>query len=242
MLDKVYQWIAQLGYVHPLHPAVTHIPLGCIIAGFFFLIIARMARNPAFFQSARHCMGLALAFLPIVAILGYMDWQHFYAGAWLWPIKAKLVLASTLFILLLAVNSMRSPLNRPPLKLMLLYTLCLAVAVGLGYFGGELVYGAKPAGAVKPQAQEAALSPLAQAGERLFQQKCAFCHYTNKTDTKVGPGLKGISKRPTLPVSGLPPTDENLRKQLKTPYAKMPPFADLPQKQVDQIIAYLKSL
>ena len=40
-----------------------------------------------------------LALLPTV-IVGIMDWQHYYAGAWLFPIKMKLPLAGLLLILL----------------------------------------------------------------------------------------------------------------------------------------------
>ena len=105
-----------------------------------------------------------------------------------------------------------------------------------------MVYGIKTAGSPGPPVREMSLSQTAKAGENLFQQKCAFCHYSDKTETKVGPGLKGISRRATLPVSGLPVSDENLRKQLTTPFAKMPPFPDLSEAQTAALIAYLKSL
>ena len=34
-------------------------------------------------------------------------------------------------------------------------------------------------------------------GKTLFQQKCAVCHYDTSDQKKIGPGLKGLSKRAT---------------------------------------------
>ena len=41
-----------------------------------------------------------------------------------------------------------------------------------------------------------------ERGRTLFVSKCAICHDPNSTRTIIGPGLKGILKRPTLPISG----------------------------------------
>lgn len=65
--------------------------------------------------------------------------------------------------------------------------------------------------------------PKAHEGHELFQSKgCVQCHYTDSRKTKVGPGLKGLSPRDRLPVSGREVTKENVRRQLKTPYGDMP--------------------
>ncbi|MEE9495744.1 MAG: c-type cytochrome [Desulfobacterales bacterium] len=42
--------------------------------------------------------------------------------------------------------------------------------------------------------------------------------------------------------SGWKVTDDNVRRQLKTPYANMPPFPDLTEEEKQAIIAYLRSL
>jgi cytochrome c len=85
---------------------------------------------------------------------------------------------------------------------------------------------------------------FAEEGSKLFADKgCAACHFTDSRETKVGPGLKGLFKRDKLPKSGRKVTEENIRKQLKTPYKSMPSFAGrLTKKQTDQLIAYLKTL
>ncbi len=81
-----------------------------------------------------------------------------------------------------------------------------------------------------------------ERGRTLFASKCSLCHDPNSTRTIVGPGLKGILKRPTLPVSGHPATAESIRFQLKQPMGRMPSFAYLTDEQFEDLIAYLNTL
>jgi mono/diheme cytochrome c family protein len=79
----------------------------------------------------------------------------------------------------------------------------------------------------------------AQTGATLFDSKCSFCHYADRTDTKLGPGLK----RETLPVSGRPATPENIERQLLTPYQNMPAVGkSLSSQEIKDLVAYLKTL
>ena len=48
-------------------------------------------------------------------------------------------------------------------------------------------------------------------GKELFQQKCSTCHYDTSDAKKIGPGLKGISKRGTFTVNNNKVTDETLK-------------------------------
>jgi cytochrome c2 len=107
--------------------------------------------------------------------------------------------------------------------------------IGLGYFGGELVYG------TKAPAAEVVEGPAAE-GAMVFQQNCSACHLTDSTATKIGPGLKGVFKGDKFPVSGLAVSEDNFRKQLQKPLGKMPPFGHLSPEQVEALIAYLKTL
>ena len=83
-----------------------------------------------------------------------------------------------------------------------------------------------------------------QQGAALFADKgCAHCHYTDKKDTKIGPGLEGLFARERLPVSDRPVNEQNVRRQLETPYKEMPSFAGrLTEQETESLIAYLKSL
>ncbi len=88
------------------------------------------------------------------------------------------------------------------------------------------------------------LSPEAARGALLYKEKgCAHCHLTDSTEIGMAPGLKDLFKRKSLPVVGKPATEENVRDQLKKPYKNMPSFAGrLNEKEMDEIIAYLKTL
>gem|GEM_PF-157635 len=80
-------------------------------------------------------------------------------------------------------------------------------------------------------------------GHVLFEAHCSDCHAAKSAETLVGPGLAGILKRPTLPASGRPATAENVYRQLRQPYRKMPSFAQkLTDEDVANLIAFLNTL
>lgn len=238
-MDALYQLLGQIGYTHPLHPVLTHLPVGCIIAAFVFALLAVFFRNPAYHQTARHCLGLALVALPFTALFGYYDWRHYYAGASLRPIHLKMALAAVLFLMLIAALAVRPREGRPSARILVLCLICFGLVSGLGYFGGELVYGSRSKATLNQETPEAG---NLSAGRALFEQKCAFCHYSDSNDTKVGPGLKGLFQRRTLPTSDWPLTEDNVRRQIVTPYETMPAFPDLTEEEMQALMDYLKSL
>jgi hypothetical protein len=79
-------------------------------------------------------------------------------------------------------------------------------------------------------------------GNKLFASKCSFCHQPDSTETNIGPGLKGVLKNPRLPISKSPAVPENIIKQLRQPFARMPSFAYLPDEEIDDILAFLNTL
>jgi mono/diheme cytochrome c family protein len=89
---------------------------------------------------------------------------------------------------------------------------------------------------------EVSESSGAERGTALFDQQCSFCHYTDRIDSKMGPGLKGVLKGSTLPVSGRPATPENVTQQLLSPYQNMPSFSSLSEREIKDLLAYLKTL
>ncbi len=80
-------------------------------------------------------------------------------------------------------------------------------------------------------------------GKSLFQQKCSICHYDNSEQKKIGPGLKGISKRGTFTVNGNKISDDSLKTWIENGDQLMPPFKEvLEEAQVKDVIAYVKTL
>jgi len=80
-------------------------------------------------------------------------------------------------------------------------------------------------------------------GKTLFQQKCAVCHYDTSDQKKIGPGLKGISKRGIFSVNGNKINDDSLKAWIENGDQLMPPFKDvLEAAQIKDVIAYVKTL
>jgi cytochrome c len=80
-------------------------------------------------------------------------------------------------------------------------------------------------------------------GKSLFQQKCSLCHYDTSDQKKIGPGLKGLSKRGTFSVNGNKITDESLKTWIENGDQLMPPFKDvLEPAQIKDVITYVKML
>ncbi len=79
-------------------------------------------------------------------------------------------------------------------------------------------------------------------GKILFEAKCIFCHDPKSKKSKVGPGLTGILKNAELPVSRRPATPQNIREQFKKPFGRMPSFEYLSKQEVNDLLAFLKTL
>ncbi|MHB8503730.1 MAG: c-type cytochrome [Candidatus Acidiferrales bacterium] len=87
------------------------------------------------------------------------------------------------------------------------------------------------------------LSASAAKGKDLFDQKCSICHFADSSSRKIGPGLKGISKRGTFSVNNNKVTDANLKTWIENGDSLMPPFKDvLDAQQIKDVIAYVKTL
>jgi uncharacterized membrane protein len=234
MIAFIYQTLAKFGYTHPLHPALTHLPIGMVMGAFIFALAAIIFRRSSLTQTARYCVILGLLAAIPTALLGLMDWMHFYGGTLLLPFKMKIILTVILIAFLLLAVVIGFFGERFQKILFVLYAMCLLTTVGLGYFGGEIVYGTRA-----PEGVE--LGDLAAKGALVFQTNCSACHLTDTTSKKIGPGLKGLFKGDKFPISGRPITEENFRSLLKKPIAKMPPFGHLPNEEVEALAAYLKT-
>ncbi len=166
MLDTFYDWLDRLGYLHPIHPAMTHMPIGLVVGAFFLGWIGLAAQRPKLMAASYPVLIIAFVFWFPTVLFGYLDWQRYYAGAMLQPIVIKMVLAGVLFVLLGTGVFLVARGDPEPNFMVLIYTLCLATVTALGYYGGQLVYtGATPSG------------PVAyRSGEKIFDANCSGCH------------------------------------------------------------------
>jgi uncharacterized membrane protein len=174
MLEVVYKSLEAIGYYHPIHPTEVHMPIGLIVGGLGFSLTALVFRRPALAQAARYCFILAFLFMFPTIIFGIMDWQHYYSGFWLHPIKIKFILSGILLVLLsVSVFIERKGLG-PRALVVPVYALSFLMVVALGYYGGELVLGGRGT-SIPPK--------LGQAGS-VFKANCAPCHPHAQTITK----------------------------------------------------------
>ncbi len=125
------------------------------------------------------------------------------------------------------------------MRLTTLLLACFCLTFGLLVFAqapGKNSAGGKPASGPPP-----APADVAQ-GKKLFDLKCAVCHYSASPAKKIGPGLKALAKRGTF-ADGKPVDDASLRAWIEKGGKNMPGFKDsLNAEQVRELIAYLKTL
>jgi mono/diheme cytochrome c family protein/uncharacterized membrane protein len=162
----IYGFARAIGYPHPVHPPVTHLPIGLVFGALLLGFASLALRHPAMGRAARYCAFLALCFAIPAVFLGYLDWQHAFAGGGLWPVRIKIGLAGLLLAGLSWALAIGRDAEGAKGRVVLLYFCCLLIVIGLGYFGGQLVYaGRVPAGGVR-----------FAAGERVFGDNCGGCH------------------------------------------------------------------
>ena len=103
MIEQLYHMLEQIGFTHPLHPAMTHIPMGMVMGSFVFTLSHMVLKKPDLLKTAHYCIVLALLGVVPTALLGFMDWQYKFEGEWSGIILTKIVLFA-LFTFLLFVT------------------------------------------------------------------------------------------------------------------------------------------
>jgi hypothetical protein len=92
-------------------------------------------------KAAHYCYTLALIFVLPTMMLGYMDWQYRLEAEWNGLILTKIILAVMLSAMLV-ISFFYGKNKQVDIKQkMILYVICFAIAMGLGFIGGELQYG-----------------------------------------------------------------------------------------------------
>lgn len=91
--------------------------------------------------------------------------------------------------------------------------------------------------------------PVSQeTGRDLSQLYCNRCHYSDRTEARRGPGLRGLFTRQTLPSSENLVSDETVTYQIlkgSSPAIRgdrMPSFGHLPQEDIQSLLLFLKIL
>jgi uncharacterized membrane protein len=223
--ERFYRFLFEyLGYTHPVHPTQINMPIGLVTGGLVLAILALLSRRTALRASARHCMVLALLFMVPTVLTGVMDWQHYLGGVWIPPIKAKIALG-VILLLLLVWGILIGRRDERSGGLVLVSLLAFAASAGLGYFGGEIVFGGRA-----PQSTQGN-----QAGEIVFRNSCSMCH-------PYGANIL-MPERPLIrsPLLG---SFQTFLPWLRNPSPPMPPFppGDIPDEQAQELYRYLAEM
>jgi mono/diheme cytochrome c family protein len=89
---------------------------------------------------------------------------------------------------------------------------------------------------------ELGLNPQQALGRRVYDARCAECHYAYSKRNLRGPSLNGLFKKQFM-TSGIPANDERVSDIILLGRAKMPAFQQkLTQQQFDELMAYLHTL
>jgi cytochrome c len=76
----------------------------------------------------------------------------------------------------------------------------------------------------------------AAKGKGVFEQNCAVCHNSDSAEVKMGPGLKGVTKKPKM-------TEAAIRAKVDAGGNGMPSYKDiLSDAEKNDVIAFLKTL
>jgi len=165
MSDFLYDLLALVGFSHPFHPVLVHVPAGMSIGALGFALWARVTGQEIYRTVAYLMTVAAFIFIFLVIPVGIIDWQRFYAGAWILEIKMKLALAVLYFVLLLVTLAWGRRRN-DSLVMLGLYGACVLATTGLGFFGGQLVYHG-----FSPEAPK-----QFKSGRHIFESHCSGCH------------------------------------------------------------------
>lgn len=104
---------------------------------------------------------------------------------------------------------------------------------------------AQPAGAEKKQEAVASKGNAAK-GKEVFEADCAVCHEAESDAVRVGPGLKGLYKKPPHKLADGKEhrhTEAAMRELIEKGTGSMPPMgAVLSPQQMEDVLAYLHTL
>src|SRR5665811_506546 len=89
---------------------------------------------------------------------------------------------------------------------------------------------------------ELGLNPQQAQGRRVYDARCAECHYAYSKRDLRGPSLHGLFQKPFMS-SGIPANDDRVTDIILLGRAKMPGFQQkLTQQQLTDLLAYLHTL
>ncbi len=138
MTEVIFEFFKGIGFTHPLHPVLTHIPMGMVMGAVTFRMVSFLPKMKMLAKTGYHCIILGLLGMFPTAFAGYLDWQHTFGGEPKFLIILKMVLASILLIVMAAIAIKDDPEQRKLDKNTMFYLVIILLAIGLGFSGQEV--------------------------------------------------------------------------------------------------------
>lgn len=144
-MELIQKIIYALTELHPLHSLLVHFPIALTTTGFFFILLATMRKSDLLEKVAFANLNLAVLSTLAAGAAGIADNLKFYNGGAA-NHTAKIILASTLFVLSLVTVIIRWKKpdlfhSRGKAIYIVMYFVFFAIAAVLGFLGGVIVYG-----------------------------------------------------------------------------------------------------
>jgi len=201
---------------------------------------------PTRLRKIHRAVGIVFFLLALTnAVLGLRYW--IVAGDTLspravWHAVLALGLVVVLGLKVMIVKAYKGLLRYGPTMGMIVFGLVfVAFLISGGYFTGRSLAGVSASFSLS-EVLEPEITGDAEKGAALYSAQCASCHFSDRMEARFGPGLLNLFKNETLPVSNRPATIENIRDQIVQPYRSMPAFTEFSEKEMADLLAYLKSL
>jgi cytochrome c2 len=235
--------------------AVAFIALAFSAALSMLILMGRPAKraNPEkwrrFHRLVGYLYGLFLLVLSALGVSLFVKTGDFLPPRGVVHAFIGLFLLSVFFLKWLVARFFRQFLRIVPTLGMAVFVISIVSFSMAGYFFLRAATSQPlPGGVVSPDAVRSgrAISSGTDAsverGSLLFEGLCSSCHYPDRKEIKHGPGLKGLFELPSLPYSGKPVTEANVREQLLRPAQSMPSFSGLSDQELTDLLAYLKTI
>src|SRR5512137_480021 len=130
MADALYALLGRLGFTDPLHALLVHMPIGLVTGALLSFLVAVLFHRKQLVLTARHAAIIAFIFVFPTILTGVLDWLHFYHGALLPAIRAKMILAGAVVVVLTAVIILGSGIRLRTIWMTVLYALAFLAVAG----------------------------------------------------------------------------------------------------------------
>jgi predicted heme/steroid binding protein/uncharacterized membrane protein len=131
---------------HP-HPMTVHFPIVYAFTVVFFIVLYLVTGTRGFEITALHCLGAGILFTPVAIITGYFTWWLNYYAKPLRPVRIKIPLAFTiwiisvmLFIWRIAVPDILHTPGPPHMIFLLLVFSFIPIITVIGWFGATMTF------------------------------------------------------------------------------------------------------